>query len=151
VIVRFAMRSARSRTAGRALVSSWLYSLDLTVSGRYEHYSDFGSKTYPRWSCTYDHLAQVAFNLGKASEHQTYTTFMDTILIAIDLQTRSPPRDLPVLIRSGGTPNLQPETAESWISAPTILPRSEWITNLDEPLQYPYRIEYQRLTMYIPR
>jgi iron complex outermembrane recepter protein len=95
-----------------------LNSLDLIVSGRNERYSDFGEKTVPKVGLVYVPIGSTRLRAtwGQAFRAPNlYDTKGIQQLIILDLPNSvSSAASSPVLLRYGGNPNLQPETANAW-------------------------------------
>jgi iron complex outermembrane receptor protein len=95
-----------------------LNSLDLVVSGRSERYSAFGEKTVPKVGLVYvpSSLVKIRSTWGKAFRAPNlYDADGIQQLIILNLPSlASATGSTPALVRYGGNPNLQPETAESW-------------------------------------
>jgi iron complex outermembrane recepter protein len=93
-----------------------LNSLDLAVSARSEHYSDFGDKTDPKIGLVYAPTSAVKLRAtwGEAFKAPNlYDLNSVQQLVILDLPTATAP-SVPVLVRAGGNPALRPETAEDW-------------------------------------
>jgi outer membrane receptor protein involved in Fe transport len=95
-----------------------LNSIDLTVSGRTEKYSDFGDKTVPKVGVVYVPTSSVKLRStwGQAFRAPNlYDVKGVQQLVILDLaDPMSATGSSPVLLRSGGNPSLQPETADAW-------------------------------------
>jgi len=95
-----------------------LNSIDLTVSGRTEQYSDFGDKTVPKVGVVYFPTSSVKLRStwGQAFRAPNlYDIKGVQQLVILDLaDPMSATGNSPVLIRSGGNPSLRPETANAW-------------------------------------
>ena len=108
-------------------------SLDLNVSGRFEHYSDFGQTTVPKLGLRY-HLTQTLTLRGDwGKSFHAPTLYQVYAPAAITLETlpdpSSPSGVSPTLIRSGGNTGLRPERAKTWTLGtdykPDWLPESQ--------------------------
>jgi iron complex outermembrane receptor protein len=92
--------------------------LDLVVSGRNERYSDFGSKTVPKVGLVFAPTASIKLRStwGKAFKAPNlYDINAIQQLVILDLANQaSSSGSSPALIRTGGNPGLQPETADAW-------------------------------------
>jgi iron complex outermembrane receptor protein len=92
--------------------------LDLIVSGRNEHYSDFGGKTVPKVGLVYAPTPSLKLRStwGKAFRAPNlYDVHQIPQLVIINLPSpTSPVNGSPAFIRAGGDPTLQPETAQAW-------------------------------------
>jgi outer membrane receptor protein involved in Fe transport len=97
---------------------SGLNALDLVVSSRNERYSDFGAKTVPKVGLVYvpANSIKLRSTWGKAFRAPNLydrNGLPQLVVQNLPNQTSSSGSS-PVLLREGGNPNLQPETAESW-------------------------------------
>lgn len=93
-------------------------SLDVNVSGRLEHYSDFGGAAVPKLGARY-YLTQALTIRGDwGRSFHAPTLFQVYAPPAVSLQTfadpNSPKGVSPALLQSGGNPGLRPERATSW-------------------------------------
>jgi iron complex outermembrane recepter protein len=95
-----------------------LNSLDLVVSGRSERYSDFGAKTVPKVGIVYVPTSSIKLRStwGRAFRAPNLSDINGVpVLEILDLPNpASSTGSSPVLVRAGGNPNLQPETANAW-------------------------------------
>ncbi len=104
--------------------------LDLTVAGRYEHYSDFGSTTNPKvglsWTLTDGYRLRATF--GRSFRAPTFNEIraqyeLDALLSLPD--PAAPSGSSLVLYRAfGANPALQPETARTWTAGIDMSPAS---------------------------
>jgi iron complex outermembrane recepter protein len=92
-----------------------LNSLDLTVSGRSERYSDFGGKTVPKVGLLYVPTSSLRLRSTWGEAFKAPNLYDANGVQQLSIM------DLPssigsssALVLSGGNPNLHPETAESW-------------------------------------
>jgi iron complex outermembrane receptor protein len=92
--------------------------LDLVISGRNERYSDFGTKTVPKVGLVFAPTAAIklrstwgqAFRAPNLNDINALRQ-----LVILDLANpASATGTSPVLVRTGGNPKLQPETADAW-------------------------------------
>ena len=117
--------------------------LDLSASGRYENYSDFGNKSTPKLGIAYTPLP--AFSLrttwGKSfrapSLQQEYAAPLGYLVPLAD--PTSPTGQTLSLITAGANSQLQPETATSWTAGIDFHP--QWETRLKASLNY-FNIKY---------
>jgi len=92
--------------------------LDLDLSGRYERYSAFGSKTVPKFGIAYGPTNSLKFRStwGEAFRAPNLNDMYQTPQLAIE--SLSNPASLTglsnVIFRTGGNPDLKPETAQAW-------------------------------------
>lgn len=95
-----------------------LNSLDLVVSGRSEQYSDFGNKTVPKVGLVYVPASAIKLRSTWGEAFRAPNLYdLNSVqqLVILDLANPAAPTGTsPVLIRTGGNPGLQPETAEEW-------------------------------------
>jgi iron complex outermembrane recepter protein len=103
--------AARSQRPG-------LNSLDLVVSARSERYSDFGDKTDPKVGLAYVPTNAIKLRATWGEAFKAPNLFdLNSIqqLGILDFANPASPSGMsPVLLRTGGNPGLQPETAEEW-------------------------------------
>ena len=110
---------------GSANAMKGIDALDLTASVRYDDYNDVGGTTNPKVGFNYRPVSWVTLrgNYGTsfhAPALQDTTGAVDErvtfIPITLNLRPGSPPSDIlrPILFISGGSPTLQPETADTW-------------------------------------
>ena len=113
--------------------------LELTLALRYEHYSDFGSTTDPKFGILWSPVTGLNFRgtfgtsfraplLTELSE-QNLTTFLFSIP-----DPANPSQNIPGLIAFGNNANLQAETATTWTTGFDIKPDS--IPGLNISLTY---------------
>jgi iron complex outermembrane recepter protein len=92
--------------------------LDLIVSGRNEHYSDFGAKTVPKIGLVYVPTSSIKLRStwGKAFRAPNLNDAygIQQLIIEDIPNPASSTGSSPVLARIGGNPSLQPETANEW-------------------------------------
>jgi len=92
--------------------------LDLVLSGRSERYSDVGDKTVPKVGLVYAPVSSVKLRStwGQAFKAPNLYDADGVRQLAIfDLADTSAPGGIaPTLLRLGGNPSLQPETADAW-------------------------------------
>lgn len=103
--------------------------LELTLSGRYEDYSDFGSSTNPKVGVLWSPLAGVALRATFARSFRAplmaelqESDAGDLLFVFPD--PLSPTGESLTLYRGGGNPNLDPQTAESFNFGITLDPES---------------------------
>ena len=120
--------------------------LELIASGRYEHYSDFGSTFNPtvriRWIPTESVKLRASwgrsFRAPKLDD--LYDTSNDAAASTVLSDPKSPTGRSLVLVEQGSNPNLKQETAKTWTAgldiAPVFLPNSTF------SLTY-YSIDYE--------
>jgi outer membrane receptor protein involved in Fe transport len=119
--------------------------LDLSIAGRYEHYSDFGSSTTPKFGVAYVPVGDLTLRgtWGKSFRApDLQTEFGQSVLDAIPASyfgiAASPHAQ--ALYLTGSNPLLRPETARSWTTGFDYSP--SWISPLRVNLTY-FNIDYQ--------
>jgi iron complex outermembrane receptor protein len=119
--------------------------LDLSIAGRYEHYSDFGSSTTPKFGVAYVPVGDLTLRgtWGKSFRAPDLETeFGQSDLLAIPASyfgiAASPHAQ--GLYLTGSNPLLRPETARSWTTGFDYSP--SWIPPLRVNLTY-FNIDYQ--------
>jgi iron complex outermembrane recepter protein len=119
--------------------------LDLSIAGRYEHYSDFGSSTTPKFGVAYVPVSDLTLRgtWGKSFRAPDLETeFGQSSLDAIPASyfgiAASPHAQ--GLYLTGSNPLLRPETARSWTTGFDYSP--SWIPPLRVNLTY-FNIDYQ--------
>jgi iron complex outermembrane receptor protein len=99
---------------------------DLVVSGRNERYSDFGSKTVPKVGLVYAPTGSIKLRStwGKAfrAPNLDDTNAVQQLVILDLANPTATTGSSPALIRTGGNPGLQPETADAWSFGVDISP-----------------------------
>jgi iron complex outermembrane receptor protein len=122
-----------------------LHSLMLTAAGRYEHYSDFGSDSIPKIGVIYVpvHDVQLKASWGRSfhapSLVQQYVGQNVTLESTAD--PLAPSGSSLILLRFGGNPTLQPETASTTSFNATYRP--SWLDGASLDLTY-YKISYDQ-------
>ena len=95
-----------------------LNSIDFVFSGRSERYSDFGGKTVPKLGLVYAPTSSVKLRStwGRAFKAPNlYDSDGVQQLVILDLpDPAASAGSAPTLVRSGGNPTLQPESANAW-------------------------------------
>jgi len=110
------------------------HSLDLSASVRWDHYSDFGSTTNPKFGVTWAPFDGIqirgswakSFNAPTlanqlASDNNTVTA--TNAFIVVPPNSPAPAPGVYNLALLGSLPNLQPQTGKSWSVGLDILPR----------------------------
>ncbi|MEO9131148.1 MAG: TonB-dependent receptor [Sphingomonas sp.] len=102
--------------------------LTLSVAGRYEDYSDFGSTSNPKIGITYKPVAGVTFrgSYGTSFRAPTFTE-VSTIAGGAGLYYDTlpgPSGNLTGIGIAGGNPGLKPETAKTWSGGVEVAPRA---------------------------
>lgn len=105
-------------------------SLTLSAAGRYEHYSDFGDTTNPKFGARWTPLPGLAFRASYGKSFRapffdelvgTANALYQTLRVA---DPASPTGQTVVLALFGFRPDLQPERAESWTAGLDFQPRA---------------------------
>jgi iron complex outermembrane recepter protein len=132
----------------------WRGGLQLDVSGRAEHYSDFGDKAVPKLGLLYTPFESIKLRAtwGRAFRAPPlFDLFNPLSLLYLPLpDPTSPSGETNVLYEDGGNPNLRPETATTWTAGfdydpPTIKGLSVNVSYFD--INYHNRIDI--LTNYL--
>jgi iron complex outermembrane recepter protein len=119
--------------------------LDLSIAGRYEHYSDFGSSTTPKFGVAYVPVSDLTLRAtwGKSFRAPDLETeFGESELVAFpasDFGIAASPHAQGLYL-NGANPLLRPETARSWTTGFDYSP--SWIPPLRVNLTY-FNIDYQ--------
>lgn len=107
--------------------------LELSLSGRFDDYSDFGHTFNPQAGLVWEPAGGLAVRGSysrafRAPDLFTLTRAGDDLIESLP-NLASPPGTTPVLIREGGNPDLGPETADTWTAgvdfAPVFAPWSK--------------------------
>jgi iron complex outermembrane recepter protein len=97
-------------------MGTWIRKLDLNVSGREEHYSEFGGKSVPQLGVVYspaDSL-KVRATWGRSFRAPTlYDQFSSGAVDVLNIPN-SRGTSSSVLLETGGDASLRPETAKTW-------------------------------------
>jgi iron complex outermembrane receptor protein len=145
--VKSAFAEATVPIVGDSNAFTGVRELNLSVSGRYDKYNDFGDTTNPKialnWkpidSLTFDANWSKSFNapspvdqLGSASAQATTPALASQFLIpappgftynpADTTKTLISPTDRGIFLGNGAAANLQPQTAKSWSTGLTFSP-----------------------------
>lgn len=106
-----------------------LYRVDITAAGRFDHYNDFGDSAVPtiglQWRPFNEDLmfrTSYAENFRPASLQQLFSQALDALTGTpfTDPLRGTPERE--INLKSGGNPNLQPETATQWTAGMVFSP-----------------------------
>lgn len=134
-----------------------IHQLTLDVAGRYDHYSDFGSTTNPKFGLNWEPVSDLTLHAsyGKSfrapnlcdvnplcSGGVVVTPFPD-----LGWQANNPPSIFGpgvslTAIEVGGNPKLKPETASEYTTGADWHPR--WIQDFDVSVDY-YYIDYKNI------
>ncbi|MFT4077482.1 MAG: TonB-dependent receptor [Asticcacaulis sp.] len=104
-----------------------LHSLDLSLSGRTEHYSDFGSTTNPRVGIRYVPLNDLAIRAswGKSFKAPSFLqSHLQSTLYLWDAASVGGAAGGTALMTWGGNPDLKPEKSTSWTLGADYTPAS---------------------------
>lgn len=126
-------------------------SLTLSLSGRYDHYSDFGSTTNPKLGVTWEPI--VGVNLrgsygrsfrapGLRDLGSTVGSYYSAAALVDAFGARDPARgtsQVNTILLYGGNRNLEPETARTWSLGVDLQPR--FVPNLSASVTF-YDIKY---------
>lgn len=110
----------------------WVKRLELSVAGRYERYSDFGSTTNPKVGLTWAVNDKVSFNTTYGTSFRapslvdnlgSYTNLSLTNIFVQDISDPTAPGGVRHGIYvNGGNPALKPEKARTWSFGADIKP-----------------------------
>lgn len=129
-------------------------SLTLSLSGRYDHYSDFGSTTNPKIGLTWEPVAGVSLRgsyghsfraPGLRDLGSTVGSYYSAAALVDAFGARDPARgtaQVNTILLYGGNENLEPETARTWSAGVDIRPR--FAENLTASVTY-YDIKYDNV------
>lgn len=128
---------------GAGNASPGLERLSLSIAGRYEHYSDFGSTTNPKVGLTYSPLRGLTLKgtYGTSFRAPTFSE-VSTVGGGAGLYFDTLPGPSGNLIGigiAGGNPGLEPEKATTWSFGVDVAPPT--IPGLNASLNY-FRIDY---------
>lgn len=158
-VVRGGAGSLENRTASRDVMSVFgelsvpvFDTLDLSLSARYDDYSDFGNTTNPNIGFDWNPADWLTV-FGKWGESFNAPTVLDSVIVANGRyvpnaasivpdpngERTNPSRDDAFLLE-GGSDELQPQTAESWGLGFEVRPVEGLAFNL-----YYYEIEFDQL------
>ncbi|WP_338446390.1 TonB-dependent receptor [Pelagerythrobacter marensis] len=105
---------------GLANASPGLEELSLSIAGRYEKYSDFGSTSNPKFGLTYKPTESITIrgSYGTSFRAPTFTEVSEVAGGAGLYYDRNQPGPNNTLLNgigiAGGNPDLEPETATTW-------------------------------------
>ncbi len=107
-----------------------LRSLALSIAGRYEDYSDFGSKLTPKVGLSWEPAADIGFRAswGKSFQAPALRQLTDTsaAYLVVPLVDPAAPtgRTLTLLYSAPGNPRLKSQTATTWSAGVDLHPRA---------------------------
>jgi iron complex outermembrane receptor protein len=124
-------------------------SLELSLMARYDHYSELGSTTNPKFGVSWEPFSGLSFrgswstsfhapSLADADE-QTVDARIQVVSALPSILTPPGMGELSALIIAGGNPDLKPEEASTWTLGMDIEPES--IDGLNISLTY-YNIDF---------
>ena len=120
-----------------------LHHLELNVSGRSDHYSDFGRASVPKIGLTFFPLEDLKLRATWGKSFRTPSLSNLYLYPYITLENVPDPASSTgntiSLIPSNGNPHLRPETARSWTTGVDFTP--EWAPNLTLSGTY-FNIDY---------
>ena len=128
----------------------FFHNLTLNISGRYDHYSDFGSTFNPKFAGTWSPLEGLAFR-GSYSTAFVAPSLNSmakppSVVLASETQTTLIPaggtNKLPMATIQGGNPNLKAETAKTYDFGVDLTPPS--LPGFKASLSY-YHIEMENV------
>lgn len=143
--IRYGYAEVRVPLVSELNRSSLLYAMELSASGRYEDYSDFGTNFSPRLGASYKPTSEVSIRgtwarsfkaarlaqVGQGAGLQIYT--------ATQLGVTAPAGSV-IAIKTGGNRNLSPETAESYTVGIDYEPH--WVLGLKLGITY-FNLNYK--------
>jgi iron complex outermembrane receptor protein len=100
--------------------------LSLSLAGRYEHYSDFGDTTNPKFGLTWKPVPELTVRASYGTSFRA-PTFVEVSQVAggagLYYDTLpGPSGNLTGIGIAGGNPNLKPETAHTWSAGAEFAP-----------------------------
>lgn len=120
--------------------------LELSLAGRFESYSDFGTTTNPKIGLRWAPLQSIKFRTSWGTSFRApklvdlYNTVQNFAGLRSVPDPRSPTGSSVVLQVGGNNPHLQEETASTWTAGIDFAP--SWIEGLTTSLTY-YSIDYE--------
>jgi len=106
------------------------YRVDITAAGRLDHYSDFGDSEVPTIGIEWRPFNEELMLRGSYSENFRPASLQQLFNHSLDALSGSPFTDplrgdlvQEVNLKSGGNPNLQPETASQWTAGLVFSPK----------------------------
>lgn len=103
---------------------------DLSIAGRFEDYSDFGSTFDPKFGITYEPINGVSLRGSYSTSFRApllfdldpLSSFASTINVPFFPDPSSPNGFIPFIQLFGSNPDLEPETSENWTFGADIAP-----------------------------
>lgn len=107
---------ARLPIVGEANSRPGLRSLELSLAGRVEDYDDFGTTTNPKLGLVWSPMADLNLRAswGTSFRAPALTQIHDAPVAGATLVPRQDGSRMLAIYRTGGNPDLGPETAETW-------------------------------------
>lgn len=106
-----------------------LYRVDITAAGRFDHYNDFGDSTVPTIGLQWRPFNEDLMFRGSYAENFRPASLQQLFNQALDSYTGTPFTDplrgtdeREINLKSGGNPNLEPETATQWTAGMVLSP-----------------------------
>jgi iron complex outermembrane receptor protein len=90
--------------------------LELSIAGRVEEYDDFGTTSNPKVGLVWSPASDLTFraSYGTSFRAPALTQLYDRSGVSVTTVPRADGANVLALYRSGGNPDLQPETASTW-------------------------------------
>ena len=124
-------------------MGEWIRKLELNVSGREEHYSDFGEEGVPKVGLAYEPADSVKLRATWGKSYRApplYALYGEkTAFLEQIPNPASSTGTSPALLESGGNASLRPETAKTWTAGIDYDPK--WLMGLHLSATY-YDIAY---------
>ncbi len=139
---------------GEGNATAGMHSLALSLSGRYDHYSDFGSTSNPKIGLTWEPVEGVNFRgsygrsfraPGLRDLGSTVGSYYSAAALVDAFGARDPSRgaaQVNTILLYGGNRNLTPETARTWSAGVDLRPRA--VPNLTASVTF-YDIHYDNV------
>lgn len=107
---------ARFPIVGEANARPGLRRLELSIAGRVEQYDDFGTTSNPKIGLVWSPAAALTLrtSYGTSFRAPALTQLYDRSGVSVTTVPRADGANVLALYRSGGNPDLEPETAETW-------------------------------------
>lgn len=104
----------------------FVHALDLSIAGRIEHYSDFGTTTDPKIGASWSPVTGVVLRAGYGTSFRApnLTQLRSESGGSVTQLARADGSTVAAIVLSGGNPGLKPELAKSWTAGADIKPDS---------------------------
>jgi outer membrane receptor protein involved in Fe transport len=101
-----------------------VHALDLSVAGRIEHYSDFGTTTDPKIGASWSPASGITLRTGYGTSFRAPNLTQLTSVSggSVTQLSRADGSTIAAIVLSGGNPGLKPELAKSWTAGADIKP-----------------------------